>query len=438
MYHDRSLAAAVSHGQADPRPPSAVSGGAGWAGLAGLAAWLLVARGHALDGAYSALVGIAACAGAMVAWSLLVDRVHRSPTTGIDWANPRPMAETLDVSFTKIAGLWATWGAIAVIFFAGRFYWTGNFLFAMWCIAWAAPVLVVLSVPYVVWIDRYLKDPRDGAWHLGAWLTGQAGVSRRAVRGHLLAWGVKAFFLPFMLGGAPGGFGQVVRTDVLGVLSNPVALAQALIALMFLIDMAVATVGYVLTFRPLDAHIRSANPYAQGWMAALICYPPFVLMTNGGPLDYHPGTGDWHWWLGGHPWLQAAVGAALVALTAIYAWATVAFGPRFSNLTNRGILTHGPYRWMRHPAYVSKNAFWWLATLPVLSTGSVIDAARATVLLAMVSGVYWWRARTEERHLRRDPAYRAYAAWVDRSGLWARMRARTRVEPASKPQAAAG
>ena len=137
MYHDRTLAAQT---RIDPRPPSAVSGGAGWAGLGGLAAWMLVARDRELDGPYSALVGIAACALAMVGWSLLVDRVHRSPTTGIDWGDPRPLAETLDTSLTKLAGLWATWGGIALIFFAGRFYWTGNFAFAMWCLAWCAPV----------------------------------------------------------------------------------------------------------------------------------------------------------------------------------------------------------------------------------------------------------------------------------------------------------
>ena len=417
MYHDRHLAART---KADPRPPSAVSGGAGWAGLGGLAAWLIIARDRGLDGPYSALVGIAACALAMVGWSLLVDRVHRSPTTGIDWSAPKPIAETLDVSFTKLAGLWATWGAIALIFFAGRFYWTGNFAFAMWCLAWAAPVLFVASIPYVIWIDRYLKEPRDGAWHLCAWLTGQGGVSTHAIKRHLLAWGVKAFFLPFMLGGAPGGFGAFVRTDLLASLSDPVTCARMLIGFMFLLDMAVATVGYMLTFRPLDSHIRSANPYAAAWMPALICYPPFVLMTAGGPLDYHPGTGDWSWWLGGHAYAQALVGAVLVGLTAIYAWATLAFGPRFSNLTHRGILTHGPYRWVRHPAYLSKNLFWWLATLPMLTTGSPVDAARATLLLGLVSGIYYWRAKTEERHLRRDPLYRAYSAWIDRNGLFRR------------------
>ena len=53
-------------------------------------------------------------------------------------------------------------------------------------------------------------------------------------------------------------------------------------------------------------------------MAALICYPPFVLMGDGGPLDYHPGTrgeDGWALWFAGHPVLLAVIGAVLVALT---------------------------------------------------------------------------------------------------------------------------
>jgi protein-S-isoprenylcysteine O-methyltransferase Ste14 len=168
--------------------------------------------------------------------------------------------------------------------------------------------------------------------------------------------------------------------------------------------------------KPLDAHIRSANPYAAGWMAALICYPPFVLMSNGGPINYRYATmseDGWAYWLSGNAALMTFMALLLVLLTAIYAWATVAFGPRFSNLTHRGILTHGPYAWTKHPAYLSKNAFWWLATLPFLvTTGNLNDTIRNCFLLAVVNGVYYWRARTEERHLMADPAYREYAAWA--------------------------
>jgi protein-S-isoprenylcysteine O-methyltransferase Ste14 len=207
-----------------------------------------------------------------------------------------------------------------------------------------------------------------------------------------------------------------VNTDLSRAAHDPAALAMWMVTGLFVVDVTFATVGYFLTMRPLDSHIRSANPFASAWTAALICYPPFIMMDVGRPLDYRPGTADWSWWLAGHPLVLSVWGAALVMLTAAYAWATVAFGLRFSNLTNRGIITHGPYAWSRHPAYLSKNAFWWLSTLPMLSTQGLIEGVRATLLLAAVSGIYWWRAKTEERHLKLDPDYRAYWRWMERHG----------------------
>jgi protein-S-isoprenylcysteine O-methyltransferase Ste14 len=357
----------------------------------------------------------------MVLWSLLVERVHRRASTGLDWDHPRPWRECVDGALLKIAGTWATWGGIAIVYVAGRFWWQGPYALAMQCLITALPLLLAVSIPYCWWLERHLVERRDGAWHLGAWLTGQPGWEGEAIRAHLLAWAVKGFFLPFMLAILPGGFGPVVRTDIAAALADPVRLTAALTGLMFTLDIVFATAGYLLTLRPLDAHIRSANPFAAGWTSALICYPPFVLMDGGGPLDYHPGTADWSRWFAGHVWLLWGWGALLVALTAVYAWATVAFGLRFSNLTNRGILTHGPYGWSRHPAYLAKNLFWLAATIPVLTTGSWLDGARATLLMGAVAGVYYWRARTEERHLMADTDYRAYHAWMGRNGAVPRL-----------------
>lgn len=400
-----------------PRPKSAVSTGVGLSGLAGLFVWFAIARYYGMSGPYSALTNVAACGMPMVLWSLFVDKVHRNPSTGIDWDSaPRPRAETLDISLTKLAGLWATWAIIGCIYALGRFYWSGGYQFAMRCFTVSAPFLLVASPFYVIWIDRRLKHPKDGAWAFGSWLMGQGAVDRHAIADHFRSWAVKGFFLAFMLSIVPGGFYDVVSRPYAEIVSGPVPLANFLISFMFVIDVALATVGYLLTMKPLDAHIRSATPYAEGWVAALICYPPFILMGDGGPLNYRFATyaeNSWFHWLGGHTVLLSVWGAVLVLLTAIYAWATVAFGLRFSNLTHRGILTHGPYAFAKHPAYLSKNAFWWLATMPFLvTTGSLIDAVRNTAILCMVSGVYWWRAKTEEKHLGNDKAYRDYAAWM--------------------------
>jgi protein-S-isoprenylcysteine O-methyltransferase Ste14 len=370
------------------------------------------------DGGYSALVALVFCGLPMVLWSLFVDKVHRRPSTGLDWSLGRPVADVLDTSIVKIAGLWATWGAIAAIYGLCRFYWDGNYLFSMELFQASAIPLVLISVPYVVWLDRYLVNQRDGAWHLGAWIAGRNDWDKDEIFHHLRAWAVKGFFLAFMISIVPGGFRDIVNMDFALVASNPVLLANGLITAMFLVDVQFATVGYMLTMKPLDAHIRSANPYLAGWVAALMCYPPFILMNNGGPLDYHIGTSDWAYWFQGQTLLLWIWGGILVALTAIYAWATVAFGLRFSNLTHRGILTHGPYAFTKHPAYLSKNSYWWLATMPFLvTTGSTTDMIRNTAILALVSGIYYWRAKTEEKHLLSDPAYAEYAAWMDRNAI---------------------
>ena len=411
------------------RPRSAVSHGVGIVGVLGLFGYLLFAR-HAetvlgwvgidiagrgpLSGPSSAIASVLACAIPMMLWSVLVDRVHRNPSTGIDWSRRAVPADRFDVSMTKLVGLWATWAVIAFAYFILRYYWAGNYRFAMDLFKALIVPLVVLSVPYVVWLDRKLIDPRDGAYAFGQILTGQGHLAdRRMVAHHWRAWVVKAFFTAFMVSIVPGNFASLVSVSMADVLASPVSVAVWTINLLFLIDVHLATVGYILTMKPLDAHIRTANPYALGWIAALACYPPFLLM-DGGPLDYRVAAPGWEFWLGGHPVLLGLWGAMLAVLAGCYAWATMAFGLRFSNLTHRGVITHGPYAITRHPAYVSKNIMWWLSHLPFLVTGaSWVDGLRNTVLIAAVSGIYYLRAKTEEKHLLADPAYRAYWNWAE-------------------------
>ncbi len=433
-----SSSAAAPTSQPPPRPKSAVSHGVGLIGLAGLLFWIFGARwinllhpeAHAA-GKWYALGAVAAAGVPMILWSIFVDKVHLNPTTGIDWsAPPKLLRDTLDISLTKLAGLWATWLLIGGIYWVGRWYHSGAYAFTIDLMELRigfVPVFIwlfILSVPYVIWIDRHFTEPRDGAFALGSWLMGEGAADWDAINAHLRAWAVKGFFLAFMISIVPGGYHQVVETPWRELSGRLVSLANWLISLMFVIDVSLATTGYLLTMKPLDAHIRSATPYAAGWIAALICYPPFVLMASGGPLDYHPGTAEWSFWLDGG-WgayepvrigLMITIAALLVSLTAIYAWATMAFGIRFSNLTDRGILTHGPYAWTKHPAYLSKNMFWWLSTLPFLATSNWHDAVRNTVILACVSAVYYWRARTEEWHLRGDAGYVAYEAWMGKHG----------------------
>ena len=417
------------------RPPASdVSPWVGLVGLATLLGWIAFARlwpalvvafdlpapAEPLSGPNSALLAMALTGLAMAAWSVLIDKVHRRPSTGIDWSRPRPLAAVIEASVTKLAGLWATWLLIGAFYALGRWYWDGNYLFAMRVIATAALPLFALSVPYVLWLDRYLVEPRDHAWHFGAMLIGREPWQAGEVRRHWRAWIIKGFFSAFMISILPLGFAVVVEADLGAVAGDPIRAGSLLFELLFVIDVQIGTVGYLLTLRPLDAQIRSGNPFLAGWLAALICYPPFVytLMGQGGVIQYEYETANWGYWIGSHPVVLWAWAGWLAFLTAVYAWATVAFGIRFSNLTYRGVLTNGPYAFTRHPAYLSKNLFWWCSAMPFLVTsGSLAEAIRNTVFLACVSGIYYWRAKTEEAHLSDDdPKYRAYHAWMEEHG----------------------
>ena len=63
-----------------------------------------------------------------------------------------------------------------------------------------------------------------------------------------------------------------------------------------------------------------------------------------------------------------------------------------------------------------------MISLPFMVSDSVADSFKKTVLLLMLSGVYFLRARTEEKHLSLDPVYVEYAEWIKEFGLFARLK----------------
>ena len=432
------------------RPVSDVSPTVGLLGIAGLFAWVLICRNwpelaataglegphERFSGPAAALIALIVTALPMVLYSVFVERVHLRPSTGLDWSEGARRRFDWSRIALKVGALWATFAIIALFYWLARWYWSGGYGFAIGVLATLIVPIAIFTIPYIALVDRAMIEPRDATWHFGAFLTGLPGWKREQVEKHARTWIIKGFFTAFMISILPFGFREVVLADFGEVASDPVLLGGLLIAGLFLIDVQIGTVGYILTMRPLDAHIRSGNPFLSGWVAALICYPPFVwgIIGNGLVLNYETDTAGWSYWFAGSGVLAWGWMAWLVLLTAVYAWATAVFGIRFSNLTYRGVITHGPYRWTRHPAYVSKNLFWWSSVLPFLVTsGSTGDAIRNTFCLLCVNAIYYWRARTEEAHLlAEDPKYAEYHAWMGQHGLITAPLARTQAALASR------
>lgn len=408
----------------DAPPPSASSLAISGVGLAGLVAALLALSVLQPPAAWRPWACLFAAAVPMLLWAVLVEAAHRSPEAGLDLEHPRSLADAVRTTGVKLVGLWTTWAVMAAAYWLLSAFHTPANLQTFRLAGLLAPAAVVLSVPYIFWVDQRMREPRDELWETGAAVLGLPGERDRAkLADHARAWLVKGFFLVFMLAIVPGAVGAATSPAFDRLLAEPARLAHWAIGLMFTVDVCFGTVGYLCALRPLGTHIRQANPHLAGWLAALICYPPFVLMGPGGPINYTAATQGWAAWLAPNDALILAWGVVLTLLAGLYAWSTAAFGLRFSNLTHRGIITNGPYRWFRHPAYLSKNLFWWLSVLPfVVTAGGPAQALRNCALLVVVNAVYWWRGRTEERHLLADPVYRDYHAWTEVHGLVPRAR----------------
>jgi len=343
-------------------------------------------------------------------------RRTRRPSTGLEEHASKPLS--LAETGLRCLGLAITLGMIGLAYWLFPEY-HGEFYAPYWrflrLIAW--PTL--LSAPiYFAWIGQRLTQPKDAYLQLGRLALGRGWreLESTALRAHFAAWTVKAFFLPLMVVYLNNEIGTTVR--VFHVLTwQTMRWYQFFYDLSFLIDLLFCVVGYTLTLRLFDSQIRSTEPTFLGWVVALVCYQPFYSVIGTFYLNYESGL-YWDTWLAPHPTARTIWALLIVLLLATYALATVSFGLRFSNLTHRGIITNGPYRFTKHPAYLTKNLSWWLISVPFLVQNSWLEAFRHCALLAGLNGIYVLRAWTEERHLSRDPDYVAYCQWVRDHGMF--------------------
>ncbi len=177
------------------------------------------------------------------------------------------------------------------------------------------------------------------------------------------------------------------------------------------VDVFFFTVGYLVEHPALKNEIRSVDATWMGWFVTLVCYPPINGVTAfllGGNVVEFPQFEN--------PAVHVGVNACVLLLMGIYASASVALNLKGSNLTHRGIVACGPYRYIRHPAYACKNVAWWLGTIPAFLLAwqhSALEGLLVVGSAAAWSGVYLLRALTEEDHLRKvDGEYVAYCQKV--------------------------
>ncbi|MGB1236017.1 MAG: isoprenylcysteine carboxylmethyltransferase family protein, partial [Planktomarina sp.] len=181
-------------------------------------------------------------------------------------------------------------------------------------------------------------------------------------------------------------------------------------------ELVVVCTGYSLTLRLFDSQIRTVNPLVWGWVVTLACYEPFNHVTFGQIANRYVGE-PWYEMIQSYPSVTLPWLLGLLVSYVVWVWATCSFGLRWSNLTNRGVVTCGPYKYLKHPDYFSKSIFFWLTAMPFLADATLTEKIVATIALLTVNGLYYARARAEEVHMSEDPDYVRYALVMNEKSL---------------------
>jgi len=231
-----------------------------------------------------------------------------------------------------------------------------------------------------------------------------------AVRMRWLLLGLKAYFLPLMFGSLCHGIMNLAwfRNTVWTV---PLAL-EFVRTVALLADSAVATTGYTFESRRWGSPILAVESSALGWFFCLICYPPANWLPS---TLLHPKLNAVRPLFAADSPAALAADACATCLFLLYVAGVIAQGLRFANLTYRGTITDGPYRFVRHPQYAAKLASWFFEWLPYF-----VHPLNVLAYLGWV-GIYVARALTEERFLSRFADYRQYCCqvrWRFVPGVW--------------------
>jgi methyltransferase len=105
------------------------------------------------------------------------------------------------------------------------------------------------------------------------------------------------------------------------------------------------------------------------------------------------------------PWLAAPMFLVFLAANAVRWWVIRTLGEHWNvqvmDSTGLGVVTSGPFRYVRHPNYAA--VFAEMLALPLIHTAWITAAAGAIAHMAVLAQ----RLSTEERVLFADPDYRA-------------------------------
>lgn len=312
-------------------------------------------------------------------------------------------------------------GALITFFLLGIIYWTLP-EYQFFKKPFYTPVFNIIKNYWFIffmiatlyfWGMSFLDREKDGYYQIGRWVWTKEPIDKEILQQFALGWLVKGFFLPLMvsymaiyLKNMPT-YWEMLKQGLHHNKLNFISFYNFLFELIFLIDVTMASYGYLFSLKLTGTQIKSVDTTFKGWVVALVCYQPFFSLIESSYIQYNNHV-YWHNAFNSEV-LTICLGVLILICVSIYLWATLSFGVRFSNLTNRGIITNGPYAWIKHPAYLAKCCSWFFISLPILvDISNPFQCIQHTLMFTCLCYIYYMRAKTEEIHLMKDPLYQQY------------------------------
>lgn len=285
------------------------------------------------------------------------------------------------------------------------------------------PVVVFITLLFTEW--RLGPSGGDGKdlgllvllrWKQAKW---------EGVRDELLSWFIKGFFLIINFAELPKTI-KIFRGKEEHIFNLPWVQMQPVITIM-IYGMIIASIlpGYLFSARIFNTHVRRIADSWFAYIVTVLCYSPLVLGMSQRWFNFHPYKPQPEWM---KPWvvffqdipvLFYTASALLLLCEIMHYWGEAILGIRSSNLTNRGIITSGPYRYCKHPVFTAKCISWGIMWLPFMSGETLFDCIRFTFAYVGVCYIFAARCWAEERILAEDRDYVMYALWVDQHGFFA-------------------
>lgn len=276
------------------------------------------------------------------------------------------------------------------------------------------PIITISIVGYVYFVDRRLLDPEDEYANIGRMLSKKSAIDKKIVKSFALKTLVKIVFIPYMY--------SVFLINLTILLNtpwqfNPNAISLLLFNFGISIDVLIGIFGYLFSSAIINNQVIDTDSNFLGWLFALLCYPPLLWIMR--QANEQQDSLVWYQIIPQDTilyWILFTV----INITWIVHWlATFEFGMTFSNLSYRRLIYQGAYRYTKHPAYISKNLYWWLYTLPFMGVVALSPEWWKNILgLTFVSLIYYGRAKSEERHLMKFPEYRQYSEEINKRGIF--------------------